>query len=188
MTNLLFLSELREICFHIYTSVSERFPDSKITAVGAFIFLRGFCPAIVSPQVYGISKAAPSKDAQRILTLVAKTIQNLANNVKFGKKEEYMAIMNEFIESKLPAVQEFLLSLAVQTTTILHINMSIQVAPPTTAVARTSKILEEQKNNYLRSIFGYTVRVFGKIHKNVLLLEYLILTIFSELRHQEAVL
>jgi hypothetical protein len=121
MTNLLFLSELREICFHIYTSVSERFPDSKITAVGAFIFLRGFCPAIVSPHVYGISKAAPSKDAQRILTLVAKTIQNLANNVKFGKKEEYMAIMNEFIESKLPAVQEFLLSLAVQTT-ILHIN------------------------------------------------------------------
>lgn len=38
-------------------------------------------------------------EAKRGLTLIAKTLQNLANGVTFGKKEMFMEPMNEFIES-----------------------------------------------------------------------------------------
>jgi neurofibromin 1 len=117
--------EIREICHHIHNVVSKKFPESRITAVGAFIFLRGVCPAIVTPHVYGVTQRTnahqilltslgpPNKETQRVHTLVAKVIQNMANNVKFGKKEEYMTVMNEFIEQKLPTIQQFLQDLAV---------------------------------------------------------------------------
>src|SRR5438552_5090538 len=43
----------RFICHIITSSVTHRFPEAKFTAVGAFIFLRFFCPAIVAPDSEG---------------------------------------------------------------------------------------------------------------------------------------
>jgi len=49
----------------------------------------------------------PSEPAQRGLTLIAKTLQNVANNVTFGNKEEYMVWLNDFITANFSACQDY---------------------------------------------------------------------------------
>jgi len=53
----------------------------------------------MAPQVYGLLKAPPNAMAQRQLILIAKVMQNLANDTLPGKKEGYMERLNEFITS-----------------------------------------------------------------------------------------
>lgn len=93
-----------------------RFPDAKFTAVGAFIFLRFFCPAIVAPDVEGLISTAPSKEMRRGLLLIAKIIQNLANNVLFGAKESYMFPLNDFLTQNIYEVTAFLRTISVSAT------------------------------------------------------------------------
>ncbi|KAH7134832.1 hypothetical protein B0J13DRAFT_597650 [Dactylonectria estremocensis] len=103
----------RKICNIISNAVVSRFPDAKYTAVGAFIFLRFFCPAIVAPEVEGLVTAAPSKEMRRGLLLIAKVIQNLANNVLFGAKEPYMFPLNDFLTQNIYHVTTFLREISV---------------------------------------------------------------------------
>ena len=90
-----------------------RFPEAKYTAVGAFIFLRFFCPAIVAPDAEGIVASIPSKEMRRGLLLIAKVVQNLANNVLFGAKEPYMFPLNDFLTSNIIRVTTFLRDVSV---------------------------------------------------------------------------
>ncbi|KAM0278007.1 hypothetical protein ACHAO9_012333, partial [Fusarium lateritium] len=103
----------RRICYIISNAVMPRFPDAKYTAVGAFIFLRFFCPAIVAPEVEGLVATAPSKEMRRGLLLIAKVIQNLANNVLFGAKEPYMFPLNDFLTQNIYHVTTFLREISV---------------------------------------------------------------------------
>uniref|UniRef100_A0A8D2NN63 RAS p21 protein activator 1 n=1 Tax=Zosterops lateralis melanops TaxID=1220523 RepID=A0A8D2NN63_ZOSLA len=64
-----------------------------------FVFLRLICPAILNPRMFNIISDSPSPTAARTLTLVAKSVQNLANLVEFGAKEPYMEGVNPFIKS-----------------------------------------------------------------------------------------
>lgn len=100
----------RVICNYILTSVRERFPEAKYTAVGSFIFLRFFCPAIVSPETEGLIKntASISREMRRGFLIATKVIQNLANNVLFGAKETYMIVLNDFLTSNIYKVASFL--------------------------------------------------------------------------------
>ncbi|KAL1897570.1 Ras GTPase activating protein ira2 [Ceratocystis pirilliformis] len=98
----------RKICSIISSAVLPRFPDAKYTAVGAFIFLRFFCPAIVAPDVEGIISNPPSKEMRRGLLLIAKVVQNLANNVLFGAKEPFMFPLNDFLTENIYRVTTFL--------------------------------------------------------------------------------
>ncbi|KAF3935966.1 Neurofibromin [Dactylella cylindrospora] len=98
----------RFICHTITTSVTTRFPEAKFTAVGAFIFLRFFCPAIVAPDSEGLVKSIPKKGMRRGLLLIAKVVQNLANNVLFGAKEPYMIPLNDFLTANIYRVTTFL--------------------------------------------------------------------------------
>ena len=56
------------------------------------------------------------KTAARSLTLVAKTLQNLANLVPFGQKEPFMADMNDLINSRIPDMKRFIIEASVRTT------------------------------------------------------------------------
>jgi neurofibromin 1 len=97
----------------ISAAVMPRFPEAKYTAVGAFIFLRFFCPAIVAPEAEGLVTTAPSKEMRRGLLLIAKIIQNLANNVLFGAKEPYMFPLNTFLTQNIYKVTTFLREISV---------------------------------------------------------------------------
>jgi neurofibromin 1 len=98
----------QRLCYTISSAVTKRFPEAKFTAVGSFIFLRFFCPAIVAPDSEGLVNTIPTKAMRRGLMLIAKVIQNLANNVLFGAKEQYMFSLNDFLTSNIYQVTTFL--------------------------------------------------------------------------------
>ncbi|OLN95386.1 Neurofibromin [Colletotrichum chlorophyti] len=106
-------ASFRKICNIISAAVLPRFQEAKYTAVGAFVFLRFFCPAIVAPEVEGLVTTAPSKEMRRGLLLIAKVIQNLANNVLFGAKEPYMFPLNDFLTQNIYRVTTFLREISV---------------------------------------------------------------------------
>jgi hypothetical protein len=70
--------EFKKICQTISESVREKFPKYRLIAVGSFIFLRFFCPAIVSPESESIVDI-PDRGTQRKFLLLAKVLQNMAN-------------------------------------------------------------------------------------------------------------
>lgn len=76
--------------------------------ISASIFLRFLCPAILSPSLFNITNELPSDRATRNLTLVAKTLQTLANFTRFQAKEGYMEYLNDWIELEAPKMKDFL--------------------------------------------------------------------------------
>ncbi|KAL6087829.1 hypothetical protein STEG23_009565, partial [Scotinomys teguina] len=93
---------LRYIYGCLQKSVQRKWPTNntmRTRVVSGFVFLRLICPAILSPRMFNIISDSPSPIAARTLTLVAKSVQNLANLVEFGAKEPYMEGVNPFIKS-----------------------------------------------------------------------------------------
>ncbi len=54
----------------------------------------------------------PCSRAARNFTLVAKTLQTLANFTKFGGKENYMEFMNKFVVREWNKMQQYLLKIS----------------------------------------------------------------------------
>jgi neurofibromin 1 len=54
-----------------------------------------------------------SQKTRRSLLLVAKVVQNLANNVLFGTKEQYMSPLNDFLAQNIYRVTAFLRDISV---------------------------------------------------------------------------
>ncbi|RPA75141.1 hypothetical protein BJ508DRAFT_365869 [Ascobolus immersus RN42] len=103
--------EIRRILRHIRTCVEERYGSRSVNAsyssVSGFLFLRFFCPAVLNPKLFGLLKDHPGVRAQRTLTLVAKSLQGLANMSPFGIKEPWMEGMNEFLEEHVLEFKDF---------------------------------------------------------------------------------
>ncbi|XP_041093871.1 ras GTPase-activating protein 1-like isoform X1 [Polyodon spathula] len=93
-------------------SVQQKWPKNttmKTRVVSGFVFLRLICPAILNPRMFNIIAAdPPSSTAARTLTLIAKSVQNLANLVEFGAKEPYMEGVNPFIKNNKQRMIMFL--------------------------------------------------------------------------------
>jgi hypothetical protein len=80
------------------------------------MFLRFISPAIVSPESIDIELSRENEATMRRgLLVVAKVIQNLANNMFFGK-QVHMAPLNEFLKHNIVVVTRFLSDLNVCTT------------------------------------------------------------------------
>lgn len=99
--------EFRVVWQHLHKKVKQYFPDSALKLVGGFLFLRFFCPAILAPHNFGLVDEPPCPEAQRHLTLVTKTLQNLANGMRFGTKEPYMEPMNVLVDEQAENVINF---------------------------------------------------------------------------------
>ncbi|KAF7261831.1 hypothetical protein EG68_00879 [Paragonimus skrjabini miyazakii] len=95
---------------------SSQTPQASLSehVISACLFLRYICPAILSPSLFGLTSEFPSDPrVLRAFTLVAKTIQSLANfSVFAGAKEVYMTFMNQFVTEQLPAMRQFLCSVS----------------------------------------------------------------------------
>ncbi|KAI8076544.1 uncharacterized protein B0P05DRAFT_546306 [Gilbertella persicaria] len=100
----------REELSLISEAVNSRFPEAKSTAVGGFVFLRLFGPAILTPEQAGFAKQALPKNTnvRKILLQATRIMQNLANNILFGSKETHMIVLNDFLTSNIYKVTSFL--------------------------------------------------------------------------------
>ncbi|KAL2264915.1 hypothetical protein VTJ83DRAFT_7425 [Remersonia thermophila] len=104
--------ELRHILKYIRAVAEDRYGDFlrtvAYTSVSGFLFLRFLCPAILSPKLFGLLRDHPRPRAQRTLTLIAKSLQALANLTTIGKKEPWMEPMNKFLSTQRQALKNFL--------------------------------------------------------------------------------
>ncbi|XP_018494269.1 disabled homolog 2-interacting protein [Galendromus occidentalis] len=102
-----FPAELR-LVFGILRDRLRRRKELYYNLLSASIFLRFLCPAILSPSLFKLCQEYPAERVSRNLTLIAKTIQTLANFAQFGGKEHYMEFMNDFIEQEMQSMRDFL--------------------------------------------------------------------------------
>lgn len=109
-----FPTQLRE-CFTTFRERLEHISreDMADNLISASIFLRFLCPAILSPSLFNITNELPSQRATRNLTLVAKTLQTLANFTRFQGKENFMEFLNDFLEQEAPRMKDFLMKISV---------------------------------------------------------------------------
>lgn len=85
------------ICAQIHHVIEHKFGDAALIAVGLFVFLRFFCPAIVSPETsFDMPELTPK--VKRSLMQIVKVIQYMANgslaNLKWAKLANRMDIMD----------------------------------------------------------------------------------------------
>lgn len=103
--------------------VESVFSNSGLKAIGAFLFLRFLCPALIAPEgfeliqgkghpclfwflkIFFLLLGTPSPETRRALCLIAKVLQNLANVHEF--KEPYMLEFNSFIQTNSSRLNEF---------------------------------------------------------------------------------
>lgn len=78
-------------------------------------FCRFISPAVVTPETIDIviPKGVNTALFRRGLMVIAKIIQNLANNIFFGK-EQHMTILNDFLYNNITNVTRFLSELHVR--------------------------------------------------------------------------
>ncbi|XP_055301606.1 ras GTPase-activating protein raskol isoform X6 [Sitodiplosis mosellana] len=112
-----FPPQLRE-CFATFRErlIELNREDMADNLISASIFLRFLCPAILSPSLFNIKNELPSQRATRNLTLVAKTLQTLANFTRFQGKEDFMEFLNDFLEQEAPRMKEFLHQISTRST------------------------------------------------------------------------
>lgn len=74
--------------------------DAKVllNTLTLFIFLRFFCPVILNPKLFHLTKDHQLGQVQRTLTLVAKVLLTLSNCLRFPPhKEPYLVPLNAFV-------------------------------------------------------------------------------------------
>lgn len=125
----------RALCYHIWDVVEDKFPESRHSAVGSFVFLRFYCPAIVAPEVVDLDVSPDTRESRRALLLITKVIQNLANNVLFGNKEAHMKVLNPFLSENIRQVTKFLADVAIR--------------PRSFEVAQATKVHQEESERSL---------------------------------------
>ena len=76
--------------------------------VSSCLFLRYLCPAILGPNLFNITDEYPSERSNRNLTLIAKTLQTLANFARYEGKENSMEFMNSFLDEEMGNMKTFL--------------------------------------------------------------------------------
>jgi hypothetical protein len=100
--------EFRKLCLCVHKHVHKKFPDHKVElALSAFMFLRYFVAGLSVPESFGLVSEPPSDSLRRKLILISKVISNLSTQVKFGVKEEYMTIMNDFLEDNKDSLNAY---------------------------------------------------------------------------------
>jgi len=104
---------IRFICRQIKQLVLQKFPDMKheqvCGTIGGFFMLRFVNPAIATPNAHMLIEGKLSAIQRRNMTIIAKILQNLSNNIAFGGvKEQYMICLNDILKKNNPILNSFL--------------------------------------------------------------------------------
>jgi len=111
--------EIRVVASYIANEGKLLKMDTPIL-IASYIILRFINPAIATPEVYKVIEPnVKTKVLQRTLILISKVIQNIANGVIFGAKEQYMVSLNDCILENREKMNTYLMSL-VETCTYTH--------------------------------------------------------------------
>lgn len=86
---------------------ASKFPTHMQRVAPSLFFLRLLCPALVSPEEYGLVDSRPSERISRALVLLAKLLQSVANEVPPFGKEAYMEVLNDWVKGAIPSVRRF---------------------------------------------------------------------------------
>ncbi|KAG2389094.1 hypothetical protein C9374_014494 [Naegleria lovaniensis] len=102
--------QIREVLSHTFSESEKKYPSSGEMCVGGLLFLRFFCPALVTPQLFGLVKDPPPKNVQRTLTLLTKILQNVANQIQVSesKKEKFMKRVETYTANQIEKTKQFL--------------------------------------------------------------------------------
>ncbi len=111
--NLYIVRSFRYVCHVLAKAVEVKYPESTLRVVGSFIFLRFFNPTLVAPDSENLCKPIENPRIRRALLLVTKIVQNLASDIRFGAKEPWMMVMNEFLEENITQMNAFLEEISV---------------------------------------------------------------------------
>ncbi|KNE66194.1 hypothetical protein AMAG_10437 [Allomyces macrogynus ATCC 38327] len=84
-------------------------PECNYTVVSSFLFLRFINAAILGPKLFGLCDTFPNPTVARTLTLVSKSLQQLANFSTFdGAKEPFMTPLNPILTELIPTLKAYL--------------------------------------------------------------------------------
>ncbi len=104
-----FPASMREVMQQISVAVSLQQASMTRAVICVFLFVRFFCPGIVSPHMFGLARETPNLVQQRNLVLVSKMVLNVATGVRFDSlKEEKMLQLNSIVDALSPACEGWL--------------------------------------------------------------------------------
>jgi hypothetical protein len=104
-------------------------------------------PAITNPETFGLVRDPPNIEQRRMLVLIAKVIQNLSNNQEFGRKEQYMMKLNDFIRSNDKVINNLFDQLAMPASTKEDISYIECEVPQTVYESSLFKIYDHCMTN-----------------------------------------
>lgn len=131
--------QLRIICHSLFEAVgSSSFSDKQSRTISDFVFAKTICPAILSPFSYGIVDDLPGPEVNRLLLLITKMIQAIANGKAFPAND-VLEPLNHLIPKYQERVHEFL----------AHV---VDIPPSFGADAQSFMISEEVLTSSVRTI------------------------------------
>lgn len=143
-------AEFRVVCKAIDGNASAKFgPQCVQHAISAFLFLRYFVAALAVPESFGLLKDVPSPTLRRQCILIAKVLSNLSTGIRFGKKEEYMTIMNDYLvsnEGALAPYYEFMVAADAAPSAAVDIPQRIYAASIELLSSFAARLDEQTKN------------------------------------------
>ncbi|KAL6944753.1 hypothetical protein ACO0RG_001500 [Hanseniaspora osmophila] len=95
----------------IREAAKKKFPGSELVAVGSFIFLRFFCPALVSPDTENLIPSLLTGN-RRSFILLAKVIQNIANQSVKSLKWPLIQDKMDLLETCSNRIMEYLANIS----------------------------------------------------------------------------
>ena len=105
---------IRDVLAATSEIVQRRFPGASTLAVGGLLILRFIGPALAAPEVAGLlTELLPKDPRHRGMRLIAKVVQNVANQVLFGSKELFLVPLNAMMEGYIVQIEGFLNRVAV---------------------------------------------------------------------------
>lgn len=102
---------MRNVLAHLRARVSAKWPsdaNSKYISVTSFLFLRFFCPALMSPQSFDLVDEVPNAQMSRNLALLSKTLMNLASFIQYGNKEPNLSPLNDWLSGNFGKMREYI--------------------------------------------------------------------------------